>query len=92
MHSWLLNDGDGNSPCLSRSNLTLQELHGRTDILSEVIPPVWESNKGHNDTEIPDKIMALIEELAKNPNRRASIQLYQVVFSDYYTHWVHGNS
>lgn len=86
MLDWISNDGDDDSPSMS-SNLTLLELHDRNDILSEVVPLVWESNQGRSDIEISDKVMALIDELAQNPNRRTSIQLYQIVFSDYYTHF-----
>lgn len=71
----------------SHDNLTLEDLHTRTDLLAETVTPVWNTNSGRSDVEISDQVMALLESLQDSPNRAEAIRLYQILFTDYFTHY-----
>lgn len=74
-------DNQGSAP------LTLADMETRTDLLSASISPVWETNSGKSAEDIADKVIKLCQDLNQTPTIKASIQLYQILFTDYYTHF-----
>lgn len=71
----------------SLATLTLAELEIRADLLSARVTPVWGAIKGHNDIEMANEIVTLLKRLVQEPCREDSIRLYQLFFTDYYTHF-----
>ena len=66
---------------------TLAELATRTDLLAAAVTPVWETNSGRGAEEIAGKVMELAQSINEAPNLGSSIRLYQILFTDYYTHF-----
>lgn len=87
LRSSILNLEGEEAPSLSHSNLSLTELHDRDDILAARVSPIWNTIKGHDDKELSDAIITLLQRLRNTPTQEDSILLYQLFFTSWFTHF-----